>query len=243
MKSIGREAKISAAFVSLADTLVEDFDVVDLLNVLVDQCAEILDVEAGGLMLVDANHELQLIASTSEDTGLVEVMQLAAGAGPCVECFHTGSAVSVADISLVASKWPAFSAEALKRGFQSVHATPMRLRSQIIGTLNLFGTATGELNDADIAVAQALADVATIAVLQEQSARESHVIAGQLQHALNSRIVIEQAKGVLSQTENMTMEEAFNALRAHARSNNLSLNLVAKGVVDRRLQIGSRTRK
>lgn len=240
MKSIGREAKISAAFVSLADTLVEDFDVVDLLNVLVDQCAEILDVQAGGLMLVDANHELQLIASTSEDTGLVEVMQLAAGAGPCVECFHTGVAVSVADISLVAAKWPAFSAEALQRGFRSVHATPMRLRSQIIGTLNLFGTSTGELNEADIAVAQALADVATIAVLQEQSARESHVIAGQLQNALNSRIVIEQAKGVLSQTENLTMEEAFNALRAHARSNNLSLNFVAQGVVDRRVNIGSR---
>ena len=238
MNSLGREAKISAAFVSLADTLVEDFDVVDLLGGLVEQCAEILDVEAAGLMLVDVAGDLQLIASTSEDTGLVELMQLSAGAGPCVDCFVTGRPVSIADIETSGVQWPDFAGEALKRGFRSVHATPMRLRSQVIGTLNLFGAQTGELNSADIAVAQALADVATIAVLQEKSARETTVVAGQLQHALNSRIVIEQAKGVLSQTADMSMEDAFKALRSYARSHNLSLNLVAQGVVDRRIDIG-----
>ncbi len=239
MNSVGREAMISAAFVSLADTLVEDFDVVDLLNGLVEQCSEILDVEAAGLMLVDVAGDLQLIASTSEDTGLVELMQLAAGAGPCVKCFTSGASVAVADIEGSRELWPDFAAEALKRGFRSVHATPMRLRSQVIGTLNLFGEEVGELNPADVAVAQALADVATIAVLQEKSARETTVVAGQLQNALNSRIVIEQAKGVLSQTANMSMEDAFNALRSYARSHNLSLNLVAQGVVDRRLDIGA----
>jgi GAF domain-containing protein len=237
MSDVSRESKLNAAFVILADTLTADFDVVDLLQNLVETCAEILDTQAAGLMLLDAVGHLQLVASTSEEASLVEVMQLNAGAGPCVECFTTGKPVTVADIDQLAGKWPEFRAGALKQGFRSVHAAPMRLRGQVLGALNLFGTSVGELGEADIAVAQALADVATIGLLQERSIRQSGVVAEQLQHALNSRILIEQAKGVISESAGMTMDDAFAAMRRHARDHNLTLTAVATAVIDRTLDV------
>lgn len=239
MNDQSREEKLSAAFVALADTLVEDFDVLDLLLTLVEQCADILDTTAGGIMLVDPAGRLQLVASTSEESNLVEIMQLNAGAGPCVDCFTSGAPVTVGDIDASGSAWPAFRAEALKQGFRSVHATPMRLRGQVLGTMNLFDTEVGELNQKDIAVAKALADVATIGLLQERNIRQSGVVAEQLQYALNSRIVIEQAKGVLSEHAGLSMTDAFAALRRYARTKNLSLNFVAAEVVERRLDIGA----
>jgi GAF domain-containing protein len=241
MTANSREAQLSAAFVKLADTLVTDFDVVDLLHWLVEECTRILDTEAGGLLLVDAVGVLQLIASTSEEAQLVEVLQLAAGEGPCLDCFRTGTAVTVGDMQVNAGKWPKFSAEAIKQGFLSVHATPLRLRGQIIGTMNLFSTHTGELNSADIAVAQALADVATIGILQERTIKSSSIVTAQLQHALDSRILIEQAKGVLAATSGMSMNDAFIAIRAHARNNNLTLAKVANGIIARTLDVTTST--
>ncbi len=235
-----RETKLSAAFVMLADTLIADYDVVDLLHSLVERCADILDTEAGGIMIVDTSGELQLVASTSEESSLVEIMQLNAGAGPCVQCFTTGLPVTVGDIENSGNDWPDFRREALRQGFHSVHATPMRLRGQVLGAMNLFSTTKGALNPEDIAVAQALADVATIGLLQERSIRESEVVAGQLQHALNSRILIEQAKGVLSENAGLTMSEAFTALRSYARDHNLTLRDVASGVVERSMDITAR---
>lgn len=238
-----RETKLSTAFVKLADTLVTDFDVVDLLHWLIEECTDILDTQAGGLMLVDAAGALQLVASTSEEAELVEVLQLAAGDGPCLECFRSGSPVTVGDIHAGGARWPEFQIEALRLGFLSVHATPLRLRGQTIGTMNLFSHHVGALNPQDIAVAQALADVATIGILQERSIRSANLLTEQLQHALDSRILIEQAKGVIAATRGLSMSEAFGALRAHARSHNLTLREVADDVVARRIEIGTPTAK
>lgn len=237
MGGMSREARLNAAFVMVADTLTADYDVVDLLHTLVRECTEILDAQAGGLMLADGSGQLHVVASTSERADLVEVMQLAAGAGPCVDCFTTGSAVSVPDIQASTEEWPDFRAAALEQGFLSVHATPMRLRGEIIGTMNLFGTSVGTLNRRDAAVAQALADVATIGILQERIAAQSQLVTEQLQRALDSRVLIEQAKGVLSHSGALSMEDAFVLLRAHARNNNLSLRVVAEGVANRTLDL------
>jgi GAF domain-containing protein len=210
---------------------------VDLLHWLVEECTSILDTQAGGLMLVDAAGELQLIASTSEETTQVEVFQLAGGDGPCMDCFRTGAAVSVGDLAGEAQRWPEFVPEALKLGFRSVHATPMRLRGQVIGTMNLFSEHEGALAADDIAVAQALADVATIGILQERNIRKAEVVSEQLQRALDSRILIEQAKGVLATTIGTTMDNAFSVMRTYARDRNLPLRQVADDVVTRRLDL------
>lgn len=238
MSTTARETQLSAAFVKLADTLVAEFDVVDLLHWLVEQCTEILDTQAGGLLLADPAGELQLVASTSEDASLVELIQLARGDGPCLDCYRTGSAVTVGDITAEAARWPEFSRHALDHGFRSVHATPLRLRGQVIGTMNLFSEHTGALVAEDIAVAQALADVATIGILQERSIRSAHLLAEQLQHALDSRILIEQAKGVVAATLGTTMTNAFAIMRTYARDRNLPLREVADDVVARRLTLG-----
>jgi GAF domain-containing protein len=230
-----REVKLSAAFVRLADTLVDDFDVVDLLHWLVEECTDILDTQAGGLLLMDPAGSLQLVASTSEDAELVEIFQLAGGDGPCLDCFRTGTAVTVGDLEAEAYRWPSFAAESLRLGFRSVHATPLRLRGQIIGSMNLFSHHVGALGSEDIAVAQALANVATIGILQERNIRESRVLSEQLQHALDSRIMIEQAKGVVSATTGMSMGDAFAAIRDYARSRNLPLRQVAVGVIAGRM--------
>jgi GAF domain-containing protein len=232
-----REARLIAAFVKLADTLVADYDVVELLHWLVQECTEVLDTQAGGLMLMDAAGDLQLIASTSEEAKLVELLQLAAGTGPCLDCFSSGSAVTVADLEADGGKWPEFRASALGEGFHSVHATPLRLRGQVIGTMNLFSNHPGALTAADAAVAQALADVATVGILQERNIRNGSLLAEQLQTALDSRILIEQAKGVLAASAGLTMTEAFSTLRSYSRSNNLTLRSVAAGVVDRSISI------
>lgn len=231
-----RETKLSAAFVKLADTLVTDFDVVDLLRWLVEECTRILDTQAGGLMLIDPAGQLQLVASTSEDAELVEILQLAAGEGPCLDCFRTGQPVTVGDLS-IANNWPEFSEGAMSHGFHSVHATPLRLRGDVIGTMNLFSVHVGELGPEDIAVAQALADVATIGILQERSIRNSNLISEQLQFALDSRILIEQAKGVLAATLGLSMDDAFTAIRSYARNHNLTLRSVADVVIARKVDL------
>jgi GAF domain-containing protein len=239
MSTETRESQLSTAFVKLADTLVADFDVVDLLHWLVEECTRILDTQAGGLLLADAAGVLQLIASTSEEAQLVELFQLAADQGPCLDTFRTGIPVTVGDIELSSELWPEFAQVALTEGFRSVHSTPLRLRGQIIGTMNLFSLHVGELRSEDISVAQALADVATIGILQERTVRSANLVAEQLQHALDSRILIEQAKGVLASSEGMTMDEAFSAMRTHARNGSITLRQVAEDVIARRLKLSS----
>lgn len=236
MDATSREARINSAFVLVADTLTTDYDMVDLLHTLVQECVGILTVEAGGLMLVDGNGELQLMTSTSEGADFVEIMQLNAAEGPCIDCFKSGVAVSVPDIGQSTS-WPIFRDAALGQGFRSVLATPMKFRGKIIGTMNLFGTLAGAASARDAAVAQALADVATIGILQERVIRDGQLMEEQLHRALDSRILIEQAKGVIANELSMTMDDAFALLRKYARDRNLTIRLVAEGVSNRELTV------
>ena len=237
MTSSTRLTDILQAFAKLADTLVADFEVVDLLQTLCDTCRDALDASEVGILLLDGGGGLEVIASTNESSRLVEAMELSAEAGPCIETFRTGRVVSVPDISSVPDEWAAFRGAALELGFHSTHAVPMRLRDTTIGTLNLLRNAPGSLNDDDAVAAQALADVATIGILQERAAREERVVREQLQTALNSRVVIEQAKGVVAHTNGVDVDAAFQLIRQHARSHQVSIMTVASAVVNRSLTL------
>ena len=226
-----REEMLAATFVTLADTLVDDYDVVELLNSLVRSSVEILGVTAAGLLLNDQKGNLAVVAASSEESRLLEVCQLQSDEGPCLDCVRGGASVISADLGQDQARWPVFVAAALDAGFQSVLAVPMRLRDQTIGGLNLFSTAPGLVSPVDQSLAQALADVATIGILQQRSAHRSSLLAEQLQHALNSRIMVEQAKGVLAERHGVSMDLAFEALRRHARNHNLKLVDVARSVV------------
>jgi GAF domain-containing protein len=222
---------LARTLVELADTLVADFDVVELLTLLTDRCVDVLDVGAAGLMLVAPEGDLRVMASSSETMRVLELFELQAQEGPCLDCFRTGQAVVNQDLATMDGRWPRFAPEALAAGFRSVHALPMRLRGAVIGALNLFHVEPGEMRQADVEAAQALADVATIAVLQHRAALEAQVLNEQLNHALNSRIVIEQAKGMVAEREGLNMEDSFSALRNHARNHNLRLADVAQDVI------------
>lgn len=230
-----RERQVTRTFVVLADTLVDDYDVADLLHTLVRRCVELLDVAAAGLTLADERGGRQVLASSTEQARLLELFQLGIDEGPCVECFANRAPVLVADIAAESARWPRFAAEAARQGFASVHALPMRLRKQAIGALNLFGAQPGALGSGDVDLAQGLADTATIGILQERAIRHGEMMSEQLQTALNSRVTIEQAKGVLAVTGRLSMDEAFAALRDYARNHNLLLGEVARGLTERTL--------
>jgi len=227
-----RDAKLARTLVELADTLVVGFDVVELLTVLAHRCVDVLDVEAAGLMLVAPDGDLRVMASSSEAMRLLELFELQAQEGPCLDCYRTGKPVMNQELAVANGRWPRFAPEALAAGFHSVHALPMRLRGTIIGALNLFHGEPGEMRRADIDSAQALADVATIAILQHRAALEAQILNEQLHHALNSRIVIEQAKGIIAERQHLDMEQAFSTLRSQARNHNRPLVEVAEAVID-----------
>jgi transcriptional regulator with GAF, ATPase, and Fis domain len=228
------ERQLAEAFVALADTLVDDFDVVDFLHELTVRCAQVLGVSAAGVLLTDQRGALRVVAASTEQTRLLELLQSQTDQGPCPECFHTGRPVAVADLSTstTSRRWPRFVAEARQIGFASVHALPMRLRTDVIGALNLFGTKPGALDGDTIRLAQALADVATIGLLQARAIRQRDTLAEQLQTALNSRVVIEQAKGVIAERRHVDMDQSFTLLRGTARTSNRRLSELARAVVD-----------
>ena len=227
-----RESQLVATLVELADNLVDDFDVVDILTVLSNRCVETLAVNSAGVMLATPDGELQFIAASSQSMRLLELLQLQTNEGPCVDCFRQG--VPVINQSLVdaTDRWPTFSPKARSHGVRSVHSIPMRLRGRTIGALNLFRTDDVIMDDVDLIVAQGLADVATIAILQHQTAADAQKLNDQLSNALNSRIIIEQAKGMISQIHQCDMDQAFSKLRTHARNNNQRLTDVARAIVD-----------
>jgi transcriptional regulator with GAF, ATPase, and Fis domain len=229
--------RLLTTFAKLADTLVDSYDVVDLLQLLVDSCRDLLDVTEAGILLQDGPGELEVVASTSESSRLVEAMQLSAQNGPCIESYLTGRVVNVPDIAMSPERWERFRASALEQGFHSAYAIPMRLRETTIGTVNLLRNEPGELGASDIVAAQAFADVATIGILHQRSNRENEVVAQQLRSALNSRIIIEQAKGVVAHTHGVLIDEAFDLIRGYARSNRLGLSEVAARLVDRSLTL------
>jgi GAF domain-containing protein len=219
---------LSDTFVELADTMVADFDVIDFLHQLARRSVALLSASAAGVLLAGAGGELRVAASSSEEAGLLELFQLQNDQGPCLDCFRTGQPVTAADLARSGQRWPRFAAAAAEAGFRSVEARPMRLREEVIGTLNLFRADPGPWDPAELRVGQALADVATVGLLHERNLRRSDTLAEQLQRALNSRVVIEQAKGKLAERLSLDMDQAFNLLRDYARSSNQRLTDVAR---------------
>lgn len=232
-----REHQLVDAFVSLTDSLVSDYDVVELLQTLVDNAAELFDAQAAGILLVNPQQELEVVASTSERSSFIGLMQLRAGEGPCVEAFATGETVSVEDPEEMQRRWPLFAATSAQQGYASVHSIPLRLRDSTLGSMNLFRETTGALNTTDAVAARALTDVATISILQQRTTEHAVLVQQQLQHALDSRIAIEQAKGFLAHTHQIDPDAAFDMLRSYARSQQARIAETARHVVDRRVTI------
>lgn len=232
---MNREELLSQTFVELADTLVHDFDVVELLHTLASRCVELTDVDAAGILLADESGLLHVVASSSQRAYLLELFEVQNAEGPCLDAFRTGLPV-IADLE-DSDRWPRVREEAMRNGFHSVAALPMRLRTESIGALNLFRKDGGILPDAEVAICRALADIATIGLLHERAVREARLLAEQLQAALNTRIVIEQAKGVIAERTRGDMDAAFLWLRTYAREHNERIGEVARGVVERRIAV------
>jgi GAF domain-containing protein len=224
--------RLAAIFVEVADTLVDDFDLIDFLHLLTDRAASLVDAAAVGIVLADPQGRLEFMAGSSENVKLLELFQLQNQQGPCLEAYRTAEPVINADLGAAGDRWPLFAPRAIALGFGAVHAFPLRLRQQVIGALNVFGATEGEgIHDTDIAVMQALTDVAAIALIQERVIHRSEVLTGQLQGALDSRIIIEQAKGVIAQARGISVDDAFAQIRAYARSHNRRLTDVAQAIV------------
>lgn len=224
--------RLAEVFVEVADTLVDEFDLIEFLQLVTLRTSEVAGTAAAGLLLADHGGRLQFMAASDEQSELLELFQVQALEGPCQDCFAQGVAVVNADLASATARWPRFAPRAVAAGFRSVHAFPLRLRQETIGALNLFGHDVGRMSRDDERVVQGLADVATIGLLQERAIRRGEVLTEQLQGALNSRVVIEQAKGVLAQIHGITVDEAFAMLRSHCRDHHLRLGDVAQGVVD-----------
>lgn len=225
-----RQASTATTFVEIVETLVGEFDVIEVLTALTSRCVELLDAAAAGILLADPDGYLRVIGASTEAIELLELFQIQNDEGPCLDCFRSGRVVLHSDLDVV-TEWPLFGAECTRAGFASVCAVPLRLKSRVIGCLNMFVRAPRGLTDSDVALAQALADVAAIAIIQDQATRDSAIREGHLQHAFTSRIVIEQAKGIVAQRADVDMDGAFARLRGYARNNNRRLTDVAEAVV------------
>ncbi|HWH00837.1 MAG TPA: GAF and ANTAR domain-containing protein [Pilimelia sp.] len=230
-----REQQLVETFVEVADTLVDDFDPIDFLHRMTKRCVQLLDIDAAGLLLADQHGALSLMASSSEQARLVELFALQHDEGPCLDCYRSGEPVAHPDLAQPDPPWPRFVALARESGFRGVYSLPMRLRADIIGVLSLFRLTPGQLSIEDLRVARAIADVATISLLYQRVSRERLVLVEQLQTALNSRIAIEQAKGVLAERLGLDMDGAFALLRDHARRAGRLLSAVAADVIAGRL--------
>jgi len=224
--------RLAEAFVGLADTLVEDYDAVELAQQLIESCMLLLPISAAGILIGDLRGQLHVLASSSEETRLLELLQVEADHGPCLRAYRTGEQVLVDDLTVDSQRWPEFASRAGEYNYRSVCALPLRLRAERVGALNLFRDDVGALARSDLAVGQALADVATIGILHQRILTQSDVINQQLQTALNTRIVIEQAKGVIAERADVGMEQAFALLRSHARKTRRRLADVALAVVE-----------
>jgi GAF domain-containing protein len=225
-----REALLTQTFVELADTLVDNFDVIELLSVLASRTVSLLDAGAAGILLIDQHGMLQVMGASTEQARLLELFELQSEEGPCFDCMRTGQPVM--NRPLDGGQWPRFSVEAARAGFQSVHAVPLQFRDTTVGALNIFLDDRVVISDDDIIVAKALADTATISIFQDAAARHARTVTAQLQGALNSRVAIEQAKGMIVERARVDMEEAFVLLRRYARGHNLRLSDLAASLVD-----------
>lgn len=227
-----REGSVIRSLVEMADTLVDDFDVVDMLTRLTDRCVTVLGVSAAGVMLASPGGDLRLVASSSEAMRILELFELQAQEGPCLDAFRTGERVEPEDLQAGSGRWPRFSMVAVEAGFQSAFALPLRLRERTVGALNLFSVERNPMDEENVPVVQAFADLAAISVVQHRAASETQLINEQLAEALTSRILIEQAKGVIFERAGVDMAEAFRRLRSYARDNNLHITAVAQAAID-----------
>jgi len=234
---LDREGSIVDAFVRLSDTLVADYDIIEFLQFLTERCVELVDVDEAAVMLASPSGHLQAVASSSERSRLLELFELQNEDGPCLDAYRTGTVISAADLTRDGGQWPAFAPRALEVGFRSVHSVPLRLRGDVIGALNLLRADAGELTASDAKLVRALADIATVGVLHERIVTQSVATASGLQTALNSRVRIEQAKGILAERAGVTVDEAFELLRKFARRNSTKLTEVAGGVVHHSIEI------
>jgi transcriptional regulator with GAF, ATPase, and Fis domain len=225
--------RLAQALIELADTMISGYDLMEFLSTLTERCVELLEVDAAGLLLADSGGILRLVAASTERVRVIELFQIQHDEGPCLDSFRSGESVIIADIrtDAAAARWPRFAVAAREVGFAGVHAIPMRLRDQVIGTLNLFQATPHGLDPAVARAARALIDIATIGILQERAIRRQEVVAEQLQVALDSRVMIEQAKGILAERMEMSPAEAFVLLRRYARSHNHSLTQLAATVI------------
>jgi GAF domain-containing protein len=223
-------SKLAQVFVEVADTLVDEFDLIEFLQRLTRHTSQLSEARAAGLLLADQRGRLRMMAASDERAEMIELFQVQSLEGPCQDAFRLGEAVVNADLRHAEGRWPRFAPLATAAGYRSVHAFPLRLRQQVIGALNLFGTNTGEMSQEDAAVVQALADIATIGILQERAIHRGEVLTEQLQTALNRRIVIEQAKGALAQIHHTNPDDAFEMLRSYSRDHQLKLSEVAMTV-------------
>ena len=224
--------RLADVFVGVADTLVADFDVIEFLHTVASHATEMTGAAAAGLMLSDLDGGLHYMGASDESARLLELFQIQHEEGPCLDCYRTGRPVTEPDLAAASSRWPAFVEHAVAWGVTSVHAFPMRLRDQVIGALNVFGTESRSLDPEEARVVQALADLATIAIIQERLIRRAEVLTEQLQFALNSRVVIEQAKGAVARSLGVSVEEAFDLMRRHARRERVGLTDLALTVVE-----------
>ena len=229
---MSREQLLATTFVDLADTLVADFDVIDFLHTLATRSVELLSADAAGIMLAGPDGGLHVMASSAEEARLLELYELQNNEGPCLDCFRSGRPVARDDLSGMRSSWPAFTEQLQQLGFHSAHALPMRLREETIGALNLFRLEPGRLSEADVRIGQAMADVATVGLLQERSIAASELLATQLQTALTSRVQLEQAKGMLAERTGLPMDQAFRLMRDYARGRGRRLSDVAAQIIN-----------
>lgn len=237
MTPMSREQQVSSVFVQIADSLIDDFDLIEFLQQLSGHCASLLDVTAVGILLANEKESLQTVAASDENAQVLELFALQHDQGPCVECYRSGNARTNIDLTDASATmaWPAFAARARQGGFQTSHVFPLRLRNRAVGAVNLFHTSRQDLSQQDASLAQALADVATIALLQQRDLGQEQLEKAQLQHALTSRIVIEQAKGILAERWNTTPDTAYQALRTYARGHQLRISDCARQIIDQTL--------
>jgi GAF domain-containing protein len=226
-----REQDLLAAFIQFADTFVDDYDVVEFLHRLATRCVEFVGASEAGVMLADRNGTLCYVASSSERMRLIELFELQHDQGPCLDAYRSGVAVFSGVTDDATTKWPRFAPHAREVGFASVSALPMRLRTEVIGALNVFSSSPAPLDSEDLLVAQALADIATIGILQERALRDSRIVTSQLEAALESRVVIEQAKGIVAERAHVSIDAAFSLLRGYARSHNRLLSQTAHEII------------
>jgi GAF domain-containing protein len=232
-----REQLIATTFVELADTLVVGFDVIDFLHTLAARCVTLLDATAAGIMLADQRGGLQVLASSTEQARQLQIDELLGNEGPCLDCFRSGQPVARDDLPAMRSSWPVFTQRVQEHGFRSAQALPMRLREETIGVLNILRTQPGPLAEGDLWIGQAMADVATVGLLQERAIAARELLATQLRAALSSRVQLEQAKGMLAERTGVAVDRAFQVMREYARGHNQRLSEVAARIVDGSIEL------